>query len=93
MSLAHLPNPVTANKSTAGSCISKKLYFLLQHHSFTKTFFKMADTVNNNNDDLIISYLKIRRAIGWLGLLLPFMLLIGNIIVNRLNILNSNFFI
>lgn len=93
MSLAHLPNPVTANKSTAGSCISKKLYFLLQHHSFTKTFFKMADTVNNNNDDLIISYLKIRRAIGWLGLLLPFMLLTGNIIVNKLNILNSNFFI
>jgi magnesium-transporting ATPase (P-type) len=53
----------------------------------------MADTVNENNNNLIISYLKIRRAIGWLGLLLPFMLLIGNILVNKLNILNSNFFI
>jgi hypothetical protein len=53
----------------------------------------MADTVNNNNDNLIISYLKIRRAIGWLGLLLPFILLIGNFLVNKLNILNSNFFI
>jgi magnesium-transporting ATPase (P-type) len=50
-------------------------------------------TTKNNNDDLIISYLTIRKAIGWLGLLLPFMLLIGNYTVNKLDILNSSFFI
>jgi magnesium-transporting ATPase (P-type) len=53
----------------------------------------MTETPNNNNDDLVVSYLAIRRTIGWLGLLLPFMLLIGNYIVNSLGILNSNFFI
>jgi len=46
-----------------------------------------------NNEDLIISYLKIRKIIGWLGLLLPFILLIGNYTVNKLDILNNNFFI
>ena len=50
-------------------------------------------TIKNDNDDLIVSYLTIRRAIGWLGLLLPFILLIGNYTVNQLNILNSSFFI
>ena len=53
----------------------------------------MADTEKNNNDDLIVSYLAIRKAIGWLGLLLPFILLIGNYVVIKLDILNSNFFI
>ena len=53
----------------------------------------MANTVKNNNDELIISYLTIRKAIGWLGLLLPFILLIGNYVVNKLDVLNSNFFI
>jgi len=53
----------------------------------------MTDTQKNNNDDYIVSYLAIRRAIGWLGLLLPFMLLLGNYVVNSLDILNSNFFI
>lgn len=50
-------------------------------------------TDKNNNDDLVVSYLAIRRTIGWLGLLLPFMLLFGNYVVNSLDILNSNFFI
>lgn len=53
----------------------------------------MAENEKNNNENLVISYLAIRRTIGWLGLLLPFMLLIGNFIVNRLDILNSSFFI
>ncbi|MFZ1307002.1 MAG: hypothetical protein WAR80_14255 [Ferruginibacter sp.] len=53
----------------------------------------MANTDKNNNDNLIVSYLAIRKAIGWLGLLLPFILLIGNYVVNNLDILNSNFFI
>ncbi|MBL7702177.1 MAG: hypothetical protein JNM14_08000 [Ferruginibacter sp.] len=50
-------------------------------------------TEKNSNDNLVVSYLAIRRTIGWLGLLLPFMLLAGNYVVNSLNILNSSFFI
>lgn len=50
-------------------------------------------TTGNNNTELIISYLSLRKAIGWLGLLLPFMLLIGNYTVNRLNVLNNSFFV
>lgn len=50
-------------------------------------------TAKNPNDDFVVSYLAIRRTIGWLGLLLPFMLLTGNYIVNSFDILNSNFFI
>ncbi len=50
----------------------------------------MAD---KNNDDLVISYLKIRKAIGWLGMLLPFILLIGNYMINKLNLLNNAFFL
>lgn len=53
----------------------------------------MTDTPKNNNDDLVVSYLAIRKTIGWLGLLLPFMLLAGNYVVNKLDILNSSFFI
>ncbi len=52
-----------------------------------------AITSKKDNSELIISYLKLRKAIGWLGLLLPFILLIGNYLVNSLNILNNNFFI
>ena len=47
----------------------------------------------NKNNDLIISYLTLRKIIGWLGMLLPFILLVGNFTINRLNILNNAFFI
>jgi hypothetical protein len=47
----------------------------------------------NNNEELIVSYFTLRKAIGWLGVLLPFMLIIGNYCINKLNILNNNFFI
>ncbi len=43
--------------------------------------------------DKIISYRTLRKAIGWLGMLLPFMLIAGTIIINRLDILNSKFFV
>jgi hypothetical protein len=33
---------------------------------------------NNNNDQLLISYLTLRKAVGWLGILLPVALFIGN---------------
>ncbi len=51
----------------------------------------MAD--NNNNDDLLISYLKIRKAIGWMGMLLPLVLLFGNYAINKFNLLNNPFFL
>ncbi len=47
----------------------------------------------NPNNDLVISYLQTRKAIGWLGMLLPFLLLIGNFIFNKLDILNNSFFV
>jgi len=43
--------------------------------------------------DLVVSYLTMRRAIGWLGMLLPFALLIGNFGINQLDIPNNSFFI
>ena len=45
------------------------------------------------NNSLVISYLTMRKARGWLGMLLPFVLLIGNYSINQLNILNNSFFI
>jgi len=48
---------------------------------------------SNNNDPIVISYLGLRKTIGWLGMLLPFMLLIGNYVVNKLDILNPDVFI
>jgi len=43
----------------------------------------------NPQSGYLISYLKMRKVIGWLGILLPFILLFGNYIVNELNILNN----
>ncbi len=39
--------------------------------------------------NLVMSYHRIRQAIGWLGLGLPFILLIGNYCINHLDILNN----
>lgn len=47
----------------------------------------------NPNNDLVISYLQTRKAIGWLGMLLPFLLVIGNFVINKLDILNNSFFV
>jgi len=41
----------------------------------------------------IVSYLTMRKAVGWLGMLLPFLLLIGNTIINDLNLFNNCFFV
>lgn len=46
-----------------------------------------------NNKRLVIDYLTLRKAIGWLGILLPFALLIGNYVVNNLDVLNQSFFV
>lgn len=49
-------------------------------------------TINKQtqNKELQISYLTLRKAIGWLGMLLPFALLIGNYVINHLNLLNNS---
>jgi magnesium-transporting ATPase (P-type) len=45
------------------------------------------------NSQMTITYMTMRKAIGWLGMLLPFILLFGNIIINQLDILNCEWFI
>lgn len=48
-------------------------------------------TINKqtHNKELQISYLTLRKAIGWIAILLPFALLIGNYVVNQLDIFNN----
>ena len=41
----------------------------------------------------IVSYLTMRKTVGWLGMLLPFLLLFGNYILNNAGIFNSGLFI
>jgi len=47
-------------------------------------------TTPNHNQPLVVSYLTMRKAVGWLGMALPFVLLIGNFCVNSMDILNSD---
>lgn len=42
-----------------------------------------------DKNDMIISHLTLRKAIGWLGMLLPFILLISNYYINSKNILTD----
>lgn len=46
-----------------------------------------------SNPNMVISYHRMRQAIGWLGLSLPFMLIAGNYIINHFNLLNNDTFI
>ena len=46
----------------------------------------------NDNQNLLISYLTMRKAVGWLGMLLPFILLAGNYILNSTEIFNNDWF-
>lgn len=41
----------------------------------------------------VVSYLTLRKTIGWLGMLLPFLLLIGNIVLNETGLFNNEWFI
>ncbi|MEN9684534.1 MAG: hypothetical protein RLZZ28_320 [Bacteroidota bacterium] len=50
-------------------------------------------TTDRTDNNMVISYLTIRKAIGWLGMLLPFILLAGNFFINHFDILNNSFFI
>lgn len=50
-----------------------------------------------NQNDLttqpIVSYLTMRKAVGWLGMLLPFLLLLGNFTLNETGIFANKFFV
>ncbi|WP_343748959.1 DUF998 domain-containing protein [Fluviicola sp.] len=54
---------------------------------------KNNETGSTNDGVAIISYLRLRKTIGWLGVSLPFTLLIVNFLINRFNVLNRAFFI
>ncbi|CAM4276493.1 hypothetical protein [Flavobacterium terrigena] len=43
--------------------------------------------------NLVISYHTMRKTIGWIGILLPFALVIGDYTVKKLNILNNSWFV
>jgi hypothetical protein len=41
----------------------------------------------------VVSYLTLRKTIGWLGMLLPFLLLSGNFLLNETGLFNSDLFV
>lgn len=41
----------------------------------------------------VISYLTMSKTIGWLGILLPFILILGNLFFNKLNLLNNKYLV
>jgi small-conductance mechanosensitive channel len=47
----------------------------------------------STNPNHVVSYLTMRKAIGWLGMLLPFLLLAGNYILNDSDIFNNKLFV
>jgi len=50
-------------------------------------------TNNPNNKEYIVSYLTMRKAVGWLGMLLPFILLAGNYCINHLRLFNNTWLV
>lgn len=53
----------------------------------------MNTTNQQEEKDMVISYLTMRKAVGWLGMLLPFALLLFNWIINETNIINNAHFV
>jgi hypothetical protein len=49
--------------------------------------------MENQNEEPIVSYLTMRKAVGWIGMLLPFLLLGGNIILNQAGIFDDSWFV
>lgn len=43
----------------------------------------------NQDQHMVISYLTMRKTVGWLGMLLPFALFLSNYCINTLNLLNN----
>ncbi len=55
-----------------------------------------AVTITKSPDDAskeVVSYYTMRKTIGWLGMALPFILLIGNLIINTYDLFNSKTFV
>lgn len=46
-----------------------------------------------NKPPAVISFINLRKTIGWLGMLLPFILLLVNYFINRTNLLNNPLFV
>lgn len=49
------------------------------------------DDIKNSNE--VVSYLTMRKTIGWLGMLLPFLLLAGNFILNKIHLFSNKLFV
>ncbi len=47
---------------------------------------------NQNDEQKVISYLTMRKAIGWIGILLPFALLFITYFINKLDLMNNSDF-
>lgn len=45
--------------------------------------------IRRTKPNLVMSYHRMRQTIGWLGILLPFILLTGNFYINQLDLLNN----
>lgn len=52
-----------------------------------------SQTKELSGENYLISYRQMRKAVGWLGMLLPFVLLIINYAINKLNVLNDSGFV
>ncbi len=49
--------------------------------------------IKETKEYMLISYKTMRKAVGWLGMLLPFALLLLNYFINETNLLNNNWFV
>ena len=56
--------------------------------SLIQWFKKAAETKSKNAE--LISFLTLRRAIGWLGMLLPVVLVIGSMLVGKCNVVQPS---
>jgi len=51
------------------------------------------DSIDNRKSEYeVVSYLTMRKTVGWLGMLLPFLLLFGNYFLNHSDIFNNEWF-
>jgi hypothetical protein len=51
------------------------------------------EAIKEAENELVISYLTMRKAVGWLGMLLPIILLFGNYLINHADFLNNEWFV
>lgn len=53
----------------------------------------MNSSIEESNNALSISYLHLRKLIGYLGMSLPFVLWLGNYAINKIDLLNNSLFV